>query len=159
MFQTALETTNTSEIATEWNNFRKTAFFAALEKVFLEISQEIKDDLRKDCQKLVAKSVRHKFMTKLDQAPFIPNPRNPKIPRVLTITCGLGHFGKDAIIAVYVNRKTDYVRDYKIVDNPFDRNNPEKFEETLDGIIQTCQPNAIGINGPNPKKMCIRDRT
>lgn len=65
LFQTALETTNTSEIATEWNNFRKTAFFAALEKVFLEISQEIKDDLRKDCQKLVAKSVRHKFMTKL----------------------------------------------------------------------------------------------
>ncbi|CAR24361.1 chromatin-remodeling histone chaperone SPT6 [Lachancea thermotolerans CBS 6340] len=151
LFQTALDTTNTSEIATEWNNFRKAAFFTALEKIFLEISQEIKDDLKKDCQRLVSKSVRHRFMTKLDQAPFIPNPRDPKIPRVLAITCGLGHFGKDAIIAVYVNRKTDYVRDYKIVENPFDRHNPEKFEETLDNIIQTCQPNAIGINGPNPK--------
>ncbi|SCV06027.1 LANO_0H20494g1_1 [Lachancea nothofagi CBS 11611] len=151
LFQTALDTTNTSEIATEWNNFRRTAFFAALDKIFLEISQEIKDDLRKTCQKLVSKSVRHKFMTKLDQAPYIPNPRDPKIPRVLAITCGEGRFGADAIIAVYVNRKSDYVRDYKIVDNPFDRNNPEKFEETLDNIIQACQPNAIGINGPNPK--------
>ncbi|SCU94785.1 LAME_0F09230g1_1 [Lachancea meyersii CBS 8951] len=151
LFQTALDTTNTSDIATEWNNFRKAAFLSALDKIFLEISQEIKDDLRKSCQKLVSKAVRHKFMTKLDQAPFIPNPRDPKIPKVLTITCGQGRFGSDAIIAVYVNRKSDYVRDYKIVDNPFDRNNPEKFEETLDNIIQACQPNAIGINGPNPK--------
>lgn len=151
LFQTALETTNTSEVATEWNNFRKTAFFNALDKIFVDISQEIKDDLKKSCQKLVSKSVRHKFMTKLDQAPFIPNPKDPKIPRLLTITCGQGRFGSDAIIAVYVNRKTDFVRDYKIVDNPFDRNNPQKFEESLDTIIQNCQPNAIGINGPNPK--------
>lgn len=151
LFQTALETTNTSEIATEWNNFRKAAFFTALDKIFVDIGQEIKDDLRKTCQKLVSKTVRHKFMTKLDQAPFIPNPRDPKVPRLLTVTCGQGKFGSDAIITVFVNRKTDFVKDYKIVDNPFDRNNPQNFEETFDNIIQDCQPNAIGINGPNPK--------
>lgn len=100
---------------------------------------------------MVAKTVRHKFMTKLDQAPFIPNVRDPKIPKILTLTCGQGRFGADAIIAVYVNRKGDFIRDYKIVDNPFDKTNPEKFEDTLDNIIQSCQPNAIGINGPNPK--------
>lgn len=151
MFQIALETTNTSQLATEWNNFRKAAFDQAMEKIFSDISREIKDDLSKTCEKLVAKTIRHKFMTKLDQAPYVPNPKDPKIPKVLTLTCGQGRFGADAIIAVFLNRKGEYVRDYKIVDNPFDRSNPEKFEETLDDIIQNCQPNAIGINGPNPK--------
>ncbi|CDH09002.1 probable Transcription elongation factor SPT6 [Zygosaccharomyces bailii ISA1307] len=151
MFQIALETTNTSELATEWNNFRKSAFTQAMDKIFADISREIKDDLSKTCEKLVAKTVRHKLMTKLDQAAFIPNPKDPKIPKVLTLTCGQGRFGSDAIIAVYVNRRGDFVRDFKIVDNPFDRNNPQKFEDTLDTIIQSCQPNVIGINGPNPK--------
>lgn len=151
MFQIALETTNTSQLATEWNNFRKAAFDQAMEKIFSDISREIKDDLSKTCEKLVAKTIRHKFMTKLDQAPYVPNPKDPKIPKVLTLTCGQGRFGSDAIIAVFLNRKGEYVRDFKIVDNPFDRSNPEKFEETLDDIIQNCQPNAIGINGPNPK--------
>ncbi|CAI4947433.1 ATV_HP_G0046980.mRNA.1.CDS.1 [Saccharomyces cerevisiae] len=151
LFQIALETTNTSDIAIEWNNFRKLAFNQAMDKIFQDISQEVKDNLTKNCQKLVAKTVRHKFMTKLDQAPFIPNVRDPKIPKILTLTCGQGRFGADAIIAVYVNRKGDFIRDYKIVDNPFDKTDPEKFEDTLDNIIQSCQPNAIGINGPNPK--------
>lgn len=151
MFQVALETTNTSELATEWNNFRKSAFTRAMEHIFSDISREIKDDLSKTCEKLVAKTIRHKFMTKLDQAPFIPNNKDPKVPKLLTLTCGQGRFGADAIIAVFINRKGEYVRDYKIVDNPFDRSNPEKFEDTLDEIIQNCQPNAIGINGPNPK--------
>lgn len=150
LFQTSLETSNTSEIAVEWNAFRRRAFDSALNKVFSDVSQEIKDELKKTCQRLVTKSVRHQFMFKLDQAPFIPNPKDPKIPRVLTITCGQGKFGSDAIIAVYLNRKTEYVRDYKIVENPFDRKEPELFENALDEIIQHCQPNVIGINGPNP---------
>lgn len=151
LFQIALETTNTSDLATEWNNYRKAGLTQALEKIFSDISQEIKDDLTKTCRRLVAKSVRHKFMTKLDQAPFIPNPKEGKIPRVLTMTCGQGRFGSDAIIAVYTNRKGDFMKDFKIVDNPFDRDNPQKFEDTLDEIIQSCQINAVGINGPNPK--------
>lgn len=155
IFQTALETINTSEIATKWNNFRKDAFFAALDKVFNNISQEIKDELKRSSIKLVAKSVRHKFMSKLDQAPFIPNPKDPKIPRVLTITCGQGRFGVDAIIAVFVNRKTEFVKDYKIVQNPFDRDDPQAFESTFDSIVQECQPNVIGINGPNPKTQSL----
>lgn len=92
LFQIALETTNTSDIAIEWNNFRKLAFNQAMDKIFQDISQEVKDNLTKNCQKLVAKTVRHKFMTKLDQAPFIPNVRDPKIPKILTLTCGQGRF-------------------------------------------------------------------
>lgn len=151
LFQIVLETTNTSELATEWNTFRKSAFKDAMSQIFADISSEIKEGLTKSCQKLVALTVRHKFMTKLDQAPFIPNLKDPKIPRVLTLSCGQGRFGADAIIAVFVNRKGEFVRDFKIVDNPFDKTRPEAFEDTLDNIIQNCQPNAIGINGPNPK--------
>ena len=151
LFQNALETTNTSELATEWNNFRKSAFKDAMNQIFADISNEIKDELTKTCQNLVALTVRHKFMTKLDQAPFIPNLKEPKTPRILTISCGQGRFGHDAIIAVFVNRRGDFVKDFKIVDNPFDRSNPEAFEETLDNIIQSCRPNVIGINGANPK--------
>lgn len=150
LFQTSLETTNTSEIASDWNSFRRNAFDTALNKIFSDVSQEIKDELKKTCQRLVTKSVRHQFMFKLDQAPFIPNPKDPKIPRVLTITCGQGRFGADAIIAVYLNRKSEFVRDFKIVENPFDRKEPELFENALDDILQHCQPNVIGINGPNP---------
>lgn len=151
MFQVALETTNTSQLAIEWNDFRKRAFDQAMDKIFADISREIKDDLSKRCEKLVSKTIRHKFMTKLDQGPFIPNQKDLKIPKVLTLTCGQGRFGADAIIAVCLNRKSDFVKDFKIVDNPFDRSNPEKFEETIDEIIQNFQPNVIGINGPNPK--------
>ena len=136
LFQTSLETNNTSEIASEWNSFRRSAFDNALNKVFADISQEIKDELKKSCQRLVTKSVRHQFMFKLDQAPFIPNAKDAKIPRVLTITCGQGKFGADAIIAVFLNRKTEFVRDFKIVENPFDRKEPELFENALDEIIQ-----------------------
>lgn len=151
LFQVALETTDTSELATEWNKYRQEAFSDSLNHIFADIVDEIKDDLKKTCQKAVAKIVRHKFMTKLDQAPFIPNPREPKIPRVLTLTCGQGRFGSDAIIAAFINRKSDFVKDFKIVENPFDKMNPQAFDEVLDQIIQNCQPNAIGINGPNPK--------
>ncbi|CAR26998.1 ZYRO0C06446p [Zygosaccharomyces rouxii] len=158
MFQVVLETTNTSQLATEWNNFRKSAFVQAMDQIFADISGEIKDDLSKTCEKLVTKTIRHKLMTKLDQAPYIPNPKDPKIPKVLTLTAGQGRFGSDAIIAVFVNRKSDFVRDFKIVDNPFDRNNPQKFEDTLDTIIQNCQPNVIGINGPNPKTQKLYKR-
>ncbi|EDO19233.1 hypothetical protein Kpol_1050p93 [Vanderwaltozyma polyspora DSM 70294] len=151
LFQIAAETTDTSELATAWNDFRKAAFRQALDQILSSISREIKDDLSKSCQKLVARSIRHKFMTKLDQAPFIPNAKEPKIPRVLTITCGEGRFGSDAIIATYINRKGEFVRDFKIVENPFDRSNPQKFEEVFDDIIQNCQINVVGINGPNPR--------
>ncbi|CCK68424.1 chromatin-remodeling histone chaperone SPT6 KNAG_0A07710 [Huiozyma naganishii CBS 8797] len=151
LFQIALETTDTSSLATEWNNFRKEAFKDALNHIFSDISGEIKDDLTKTCQKLVAKVVRHKMMTKLDQAPFVPNMKDPKIPRVLTLTCGQGRFGLDAIIGVFVNRKTDFVKDFKIIQNPFDKSNPQAFDDELDRIIESCQVNAIGINGPNPQ--------
>ncbi|CCE63044.1 hypothetical protein TPHA_0D04110 [Tetrapisispora phaffii CBS 4417] len=151
LFQIALDTNNTSELGIEWNNFRKTAFNQALDTIFADISAEIKDDLSKSCKKLVARSVRHKFMSKLDQAPFVPNMENAKIPRILTITCGEGRFGSDAIIATYINRKGEFVRDFKITDNPFDRSNPQKFENTFADIINNCQINAIGINGPNSK--------
>lgn len=151
LFQIALETTNTSDLAIEWNNFRKVAFTQAIEKIFNDIAQEIKDDLEKTCQKLVCRVVRHKFMTKLDQAPYVPNLKDPKLPKILTITCGLGRFGSDAIIATYINRKGEFVRDFKITENPFDKMHPEKFEDAFEDIIQTCQINAIGINGPNPK--------
>lgn len=151
LFQIVLETTNTSELATEWNNFRKSAFKEAMNQIFMDISSEIKEGLTKTCQKLVALTVRHKFMSKLDQAPYIPNAKESKIPRVLTLSCGQGKFGADAIIAVFVNRKGEFVKDFKIVDNPFDRSRPEAFEDTLENVISTCQPNAIGINGPNPK--------
>ncbi|AMD21941.1 HFR086Wp [Eremothecium sinecaudum] len=151
LFQTALETTNTSEIAIEWNSFRRSAFYRALDKIFNDISQEIKDELKKTTQKLVANSVRRRFMSRLDQAPFIPNPREPKIPRVLTVSYGQGRFGVDAVIAVLLNRKGDFVKDYKIVQNPFDRDNPQAFEAAFDNIIQEAQPNVIGINGTNPK--------
>lgn len=151
LFQIVLETTNTSELATEWNNFRKAAFKEAMNQIFFDISSEIKEGLTKTCQKLVALTVRHKFMAKLDQAPYIPNVKESKIPRILTLSCGQGKFGADAIISVFVNRKGEFVKDFKIVDNPFDRSRPEAFEDTLGSIISTCQPNAIGINGPNPK--------
>ncbi|KAI8392925.1 Helix-hairpin-helix motif [Nakaseomyces glabratus] len=151
LFQIALETTNTSDLAIEWNNFRKAAFTQAIEKIFNDIAQEIKDDLEKTCQKLVCKVVRHKFMTKLDQAPYVPDLKDPKLPKILTLTCGQGRFGSDAIIAAYVNRKGEFVRDFKITENPFDRSNPDKFEEVFEDIVQTCQITAIGINGPNPK--------
>lgn len=47
LFQIALETTNTSDIAIEWNNFRKLAFNQAMDKIFQDISQEVKDNLTK----------------------------------------------------------------------------------------------------------------
>lgn len=151
LFQIVMETTNTSELATEWNNFRKSAFKDAMTQIFFDISSEIKESLTKTCQKLVALTVRHKFMSKLDQAPYNSTQKDSKVPRVLTLSCGQGRFGSDAIIGVLLNRKGEFVKDFKIVDNPFDRNHPEAFEETLDNIIQTCEPHAIGINGPNPR--------
>ena len=151
LFQIALDTNNTSELGAEWNTFRNIAFNQAINKIFSDISREIKDDLANTCQKLVARSIRHKFMAKLDQAPYVPDMKDAKIPRILTMSCGEGRFGSDAIIATYINRKGEFVRDFKIVDNPFDRANPQKFDDTVDDIIQNCQINAIGINGPNPK--------
>ncbi|SSD61286.1 probable Transcription elongation factor SPT6 [Saccharomycodes ludwigii] len=155
LFHECLESTDTNEIAVEWNEMRKKVFEKSLEKIFHDIASEIKDNLKKMCETLISRNVRHAFLRRLDQAPYIPNVKDAKIPKVLSITCGNGKFGSDAIIATLVNRKSELAREFKIVANPFDRKQQEGarggFESRFEEIVNVCQPNCIAINGPNPQ--------
>ncbi|KAL6947593.1 hypothetical protein ACO0RG_000168 [Hanseniaspora osmophila] len=147
VFDTCLESGGTNEVATKWNQFRKKVFVKAINKIFQDVSNEIKAQLQKVCENLVMKAIKREFLKKLDQAPFVNN--HKKASRVLAVTCGNGKFGTDAIIGVLVNRKSLYEKDHKFVNNPFDRLNSKQFDDEFKNLCMDLQPDCIAINGPN----------
>lgn len=157
-----LKSDGLSDISERWNKERETVLKMAFAKLMSMISLNTKEDLRSECQRLIAHEVRKRFISKLDQAPFTPFgfDKGTK-PSVLSISFGKGDFDS-AVIGAFVrdNGKIDEV--FKSDHNPIrDPESQDLFNGQLKSFLDTTMngkaPDVISIAGYNPNSKRLYD--
>ncbi|CCH41587.1 Transcription elongation factor [Wickerhamomyces ciferrii] len=144
-----------SDIAFEWNEFRRSAFDIAIKKLLPLVTLNIKENIRRECERLLVTQVRDAVLSKVDQAPFQPpGTEFGTVAKVLAISPGNGRFGSDAVICSLIDEHGAFVEDRKLDGNPLrhrDRLQEGEiaFEVELEAVIRDWKPDVIGINGYN----------
>lgn len=142
----------TSEIAELWNKERENALTFAFKRLTSMVALNTKEDLRRECERLVAAELRSRFLIKVDQAPFTPfgYDKGTK-PNVLALSFGKGDFDS-AVVGAFV-RDTGKISDFFKSDcNPSrDRESEEKFSgqlrEFFDRNLRNHKPDVIVVSG------------
>lgn len=144
-----------SDVAAEWNSFRRDVLNIALKKLIPLVTSTIKEETRRECERLLFFDVRDKFTRMIDQAPFkAPNKESGEIPRVFALSSGNGRFGIDAVVGSVIDENGKVVDTYKFVENPrlsADRipEGETSFEVAFLDAIRDSRPDVIVMNGFN----------
>lgn len=154
-----LKSDGSSEISEKWNQERELLLRLAFKRLTSMVSLNTKEDLRRECERLIAIEIRRHFLAVIDQAPYTPFgfDKGTK-PNVLALSFGKGDFD-NAVVGAFL-RDSGKVDDYfKSDSNPIrDRDSEEKFlgqlKEFFEKIIRV-KPDVIAISGfnPNSKKL------
>ncbi|ODQ64228.1 hypothetical protein NADFUDRAFT_83784 [Nadsonia fulvescens var. elongata DSM 6958] len=132
-----------SDIANAWNKFRATVLNFAMKKTVPLICRNIKENLKKDCELSLMLSIRKNLLKRLNQAPYKPNDYElGTIPRVLSISAGMGDFSKDAILAVYIDEDSRIIDRAKLGDP-----RSEDFKNEFVELVTRRKPDVIGLSG------------
>lgn len=149
-----LKSDGTSEIAELWNKEREFALNLAFKRLTSMVALNTKEDLRRECERLIAAELRARFLTKVDQAPFTPYGYDKGTkPNVLALSFGKGDFDS-AVVGAFV-RDTGKVSDFfKSDSNPSrDRESEENFAGQLKVFIErnlrNNKPDVIVVSGIN----------
>ncbi|KAJ8097964.1 SH2 domain-containing protein [Lipomyces tetrasporus] len=134
---------NVSDIATAWNNERKSVLRMAMDKLVLLMCREIREDLRTQCQTAVGLKCRAALLQRLDQAPYKPvGFELGTTPRVLAVSNGMGEPGKDATVCVFLDDQGRVLETMKLGDV-----RDESFRTNLVEIVKRRKPDVIGMAG------------
>lgn len=147
-----LKSDGTSEISEKWNKERETALAMTFKRLTSMVSMNTKEDLRRECERLIAAQLRTRFLSKVDQAPFTPFgfDKGTK-PNVFAVSFGKGDYD-NAVIGVLV-RDNGRIDDYfKSENNPIrDRESEDRFSgqlrEFFDRKLNTHRPDVIAVSG------------
>ncbi|KAK6203561.1 SH2 domain-containing protein [Scheffersomyces amazonensis] len=157
-----LKSDGTSEISDLWNTEREYALSLAFKKLNAMVSANAKEDLRRECERLVASEVRKRFLGKIDQAPFTPYgfDKGTK-PNVLALSFGKGDFDS-AVVGVLLKENGKVDQYFKSENNPTrDRENNELFcgqlKEFFDKNLEYSKPDVIVISGYNANSKRLFD--
>lgn len=147
-----LKSDGTSEIAELWNKEREIGLSMAFKRLTNMVALNTKEDLRRECERLIAAELRSRFLAKVDQAPFTPfgYDKGTK-PNVFAVSFGKGDYDS-AVVGVFMRdsgRITDY---FKSDDNPSrGRDSEEKFhgqlKEFFDRNLRRHKPDVIVVSG------------
>ncbi|KAF1811900.1 transcription elongation factor spt6 [Eremomyces bilateralis CBS 781.70] len=145
-----IESDSLSSVADAWNEARRDVVDLALQKLEQNIAKSVKETLKVECENELGRTIREKYYTKLDQAPYRPKGMvKGTEPRVLALTNG--HGGRDAIVWTYVDEDGRVLEHGKFVD--LRAGNPEKdipdgkdVERFLE-LVNRRQPDVIGVGG------------
>lgn len=147
IFRSALASDSESEISTKWNNIRKNSLHLMMKKLIPLVCLNIKEELRKECERVLFFKVRNAVVKKLDQAPYKPAGfLHGTVPETLTLSCGEGNFHTDAVVGVHTNAYGEVKEFIKFEQNPI--RDPE-FADVFIQKIEEMRPDVIGINGYN----------
>ncbi|RLV92885.1 Transcription elongation factor SPT6 [Spathaspora sp. JA1] len=160
-----LKSDGSSDISDKWNKEREVVLQLAFKKLCSMVALNTKEDLRRECERLIAGEVRRRFLTRVDQAPYTPYgfDRGTK-PNVLALTFGKGEFDS-AVIGVLLKESGKVDEFFKSERNPVkDRQNEEEFQgelkEFFDRNLKYVKPDVIVVSGynANSKKLydCIK---
>ncbi|ODV79478.1 transcription elongation factor Spt6 [Suhomyces tanzawaensis NRRL Y-17324] len=157
-----LKSDGTSEISDTWNKERELVLNMAFKKLSNMIALNTKEDLRRECERLIASEVRRKFLSKLDQAPFTPFgfDKGTK-PNVLALSFGKGDFDS-AVVGVFLKESGKIDEFFKSENNPTrDRENEEQFfgqlKEFFDKSLDYTKPDVIVVSGYNANSKRLFD--
>ncbi|WEJ95053.1 Transcription elongation factor spt6 [Yamadazyma tenuis] len=157
-----LKSDGLSDISEKWNKEREIVLKMAFAKLMSMISLNTKEDLRSECQRLVAHEVRKRFIAKLDQAPFTPFGFDKGTrPSVLSISFGKGDFDS-AVIGVFIKDTGKIDQLFKSDHNP--TRDPEsqdlfngQLKSFLDNSLNGKTPDVISISGYNAHSKKLYD--
>ncbi|KAK6454325.1 SH2 domain-containing protein [Scheffersomyces xylosifermentans] len=157
-----LKSDGSSEISDKWNKEREQALQLAFKKLSQMVALNTKEDLRRECERLVASEVRRRFLGRIDQAPYTPFgfDKGTK-PNVLALTFGKGDFDS-AVVGVFL-RETGKIDEYFKSDvNPTsNRENEEQFsgqlKEFFDKSLVYAKPDLIVVAGFNANSKRLFD--
>ncbi|KAK9462225.1 SH2 domain-containing protein [Lipomyces oligophaga] len=137
------ESDNASDIATAWNSERRKVLQIAMDKLIFLLCREIREELRSKCQLAIAQQCRIALLERLDQAPYKPEGFElGTVPRIITISNGMGEPGKDAAVAVYVDDQGRVVETIKLGDSRDDT-----FRIALTEMVKRRKPDVMGMAG------------
>ncbi|ODV87551.1 hypothetical protein CANARDRAFT_174585 [[Candida] arabinofermentans NRRL YB-2248] len=140
-----LASDGTSDISNSWNKLRKDCLIIALKKLIPIISQDVKEKIRLQCEKLLFFEIRESFMNKVDQAPYHPVPNvKGTIPKVLSVSNGDAQ--KDAaVIAIAMDYDGTVSEHVKFEDNF----KSLEFGEKFINLVKRFKPEVVAISGYN----------
>lgn len=147
-----LESDNYSEVADAWNRERREALDMALAKLEKIIARGVKEALKSECEKEIARFCREEYLKRLDQAPYKPRGMMAgTIPRVLALSNGNGNMGKDAVCWAFVDEECRVHENGKFTDLLV--GDPDR--QTEDGgdvaafveLVARRKPDVIGVSG------------
>jgi transcription elongation factor SPT6 len=144
-----------SDLANDWNNYRRSALEISLKKLIPLVSLNLKEEIRRECERLLFFEVRNEFLQKIDRAPYhAPSKKFGSIPNVLAISPGNGKFGADAVVGAFLDEYGKLVQTFKFNENPrlsADRlkEGETSFEMAFSEAVKEVRPDVIAINGFN----------
>lgn len=134
---------NVSDTANLWNEFRRSIIKQALSQLNKIICRWYKEILRQTSLDEVFAMVRHSFVQKIDQAPFVPFGYSAgTLPRVLAVSGGNCQFGQDAIICTFVDDDGQPKEFLKLGD-------PQgaEFKQKFADLVRAREPDVIALAG------------
>lgn len=147
-----LKSDGTSEISELWNKERELALSMAFKRLTALVALNTKEDLRRECERLIAAELRTRFLSKIDQAPFTPfgYDKGTK-PNVLALSFGKGDYDS-AVVGVFVRDTGKIDEFFKSDNNPSkDRDSEEKFlgqlKEFYDRNLRYHKPDVVVVSG------------
>ncbi|KAF1983246.1 transcription elongation factor Spt6 [Aulographum hederae CBS 113979] len=151
---TLIESDGFSEVAEAWNALRREVVDLAVDKLLSNISRNVKESLRAECEKLLGTACRERYAEKLDQAPYKPQGMElGTVPRVLTLSNGRGSH-EDAICWAYLEddgrvMETGKFTDLRIaMSDKTDRKGDDgKDVEAFIALVKRRNPDVIGVSG------------
>ncbi|CUM62536.1 uncharacterized protein PRCAT00000087001 [Priceomyces carsonii] len=157
-----LKSDGTSELSDKWNKERELILRLALKKLTGMVALNTKEDLRRECERLIAVEVRRRFSARVDQAPFTPfgYDKGTK-PNVLALSFGKGDFDS-AVVGAFIRDNGKIDDFFKSENNPIrDRENEEKFsgqlKEFFDKSLLYQKPDVIVVSGYNAHSKRLYD--
>lgn len=149
-----LKSDGSSDISESWNKEREFALTLAFKRLNSMIALNTKEDLRRECERLISYEVRKGFQAKVNQAPFTPYGYDKGTkPNVLALSIGKGDFD-NAVVGAFVRDSGKVDELFKSDVNPIrDRESEESFKgqlkEFFDKNLRGNKPDVIVISGFN----------
>lgn len=132
-----------SDISKSWNEVRREILKLTSKKIIPLITNNIKEDLRLEATRALFFETRKHFSQKLNQAPYKPHGyANGTTARVLALSCGMGDFGRDAVLGIVMDEDGE-VLEYAKFDNP----RAPEFKTAFVDLVNRRTPDVVGIAG------------
>lgn len=145
-----LRSDGTSEIAELWNAEREAALSWALRRLCAAVAAATKDELRRECERLVAVELRARFLARVDQAPFTPFGFDKGTrPNVLALLFGKGDYDS-AVVGAFVRDSGKALDFFKSDASPRGRDDDRftgQLREFFDRSLSHQKPDVIVIAG------------